>query len=129
MACTHKPTHRISLIYGLITKEDTNQFLQGQEEGTFLIRFSETFPGLFAVSYVSDDDSDPVKHYLVKPEDTGSQKTLPDFLREKQQFKFLYQLDTASGVMCKYAKDMVLSPYYSKSKKVQQQGQNGYVLL
>ena len=26
-----------------------------------------------------------VKHYLVKPEDMGSQKSLPDFLREKAQ--------------------------------------------
>ena len=121
MACTHKPTHCISLIYGLITKEDTNQFLQGQEEGTFLIRFSETFPGLFAVSYVSDDDSDPVKHYLVKPEDTGSQKTLPDFLADQSAFQLLLQVTFEgddetfkSPIYRRFQKDAMLEPYYSK---------------
>jgi hypothetical protein len=104
-------------------------YLEGQEEGTFLIRFSESAGGQFAVGYVSDDPSDPVKHYLVRAEDTGSQKTLPDFLREKPQFKYLYQLDVNTGNMCKYAKDAVLTPYYSRTKKAQQSGQGGYVLL
>jgi hypothetical protein len=116
------------LIYGFITKEETNEFLRDQEVGTFLIRFSESFAGQFAIGYVSDDPSDPVKHYLVRAEDAGTQKTLPDFLREKSQFRFLCQLDLASGVVTKYPKDAVLVPFYSKCKKPMQ-GMGGYVLL
>jgi len=56
-----------SLIHGIITKEECNMALMNQELGTFMIRFSETYPGLFAVAYVSDDPYERVKHYLVKP--------------------------------------------------------------
>ncbi len=48
--------------------------------------------GLFAVAYVSDDPNERVKHYLVKHEDISSNKTLPDFLREKPQFQICYQV-------------------------------------
>ena len=116
------------MIYGFITKQETNQALVNQEEGTFLIRFSETCPGLFAVGYVSDDPSEYVKHYLVKPEDTGSQKTLPDFLREKPQFKYLLKLDPNTGHLYKSAKDSFLKPFYSKGKRYNT-SENGYVLL
>merc|ERR1712137_364911 len=116
------------LIYGLISKEECNAALQNQEEGTFLIRFSESYPGLFGVAYVSDDPVDRVKHYLVKPDDTGSQKTLPDFLRDKPQFIELYTLDTNTGQLGSFAKDTVLGSFYSKSKWLDPQ-QNGYVLL
>ena len=95
----------------MITKGETNAALVGQPEGTFLIRFSETYPGLFAVGYVSDDPSEKVKHYLVKPEDTGSQKTLPDFLREKPQFQHLYQLDPNTNQLCRYPKDSILQSF------------------
>jgi len=116
------------LIYGLISKNDSVAALQRQKEGSFLIRFSESYPGLFAVGYVSDDPAERVKHYLVKPEDTGSQKTLPDFLREKPQFKHLLELDVNTGQLVSREKDAVLSSLYSKSKHEYGQG-NGYVLL
>ena len=112
-----------------MTKQECTQYLQMHEVGTFMIRFSESFPGLFAVGYVSDDPMDRVKHYLVRPEDTGSQKTLPDFLREKQQFKYLLQLDVVSGTLSKYEKNDVFSPYYLKSKRIAGTASSGYVLL
>lgn len=113
-----------------------------------MIRFSESFPGLFAIayvvdyhtceaaislllllhSYVSDDPYERVKHYLVKHEDISSNKTLPDFLHEKPQFQYCYQLDTPSGTLRRYARDVVLSSYYSKARKMAS-GSNGYVLL
>lgn len=117
------------LIYGIMTKHECNAYLGDQEEGTFMLRFSESYPGLFAVGYVSDDPQERVKHYLVKPEDTGSQKTLPDFLRETAQFKYLLQLDVGSGNLSKYGKDAVLSPYYLKAKRLPTGTHSGYVLL
>jgi hypothetical protein len=103
--------------------------LMNQDLGTFMIRFSETYPGLFAVAYVSDDPCERVKHYLVKPEDTGSQKTLPDFLAEKPQFQFLYQYDHHTGMLRRFPKSTVLTTYYSKKKLPPQSSDNGYVLL
>lgn len=117
------------LIFGLITKDECQAALENQDVGTFLIRFSESYAGLFAVAYVSDDPEERVKHYLVKPEDTGSQKTLPDFLREKQQFQFLYLLDTSTGMLSKCSKDSVLHSFYSNKGKALDAQENGYVLL
>merc|ERR1711879_687002 len=41
------------LIYGLISKRDCEILLGQQRVGTFVIRFSESYPGFFAVSYVT----------------------------------------------------------------------------
>jgi len=46
------------LIYGFLPKELADKALSTQGVGTFLIRFSETQPGLFGIGYVSDDPSD-----------------------------------------------------------------------
>ena len=79
------------LLLGMVSKEDCNKELEKQRDGTFLVRFSVGNPGLFAIAFVYDDGrvGERVKHYLVKPEDTGSQKSLPDFLREKAQLKYI----------------------------------------
>lgn len=118
------------LIFGIISKEDCLKELQSHELGTFLIRFSETFAGLFAIAYVSDDPFEPIKHYLVKPEDTGSQKTLPDFLREKPQFQYLLKANMEdalpNGFFTRFSKDAALSAYYSKERILKPAG---YVLL
>jgi len=115
------------LIYGFITKSVCNGLLKNEEVGTFIIRFSESYPGLFAIAYVDDDPYEKVKHYLVKPEDISSNKSLPDFLREKPQFLWLNQLDPATGELRKFTKDSVLKDYYSK--RTPKQPSNGYVLL
>jgi len=117
------------LIYGFITKNACNEILKNEEHGTFLIRFSENYPGLFAVAYVdAEDPYERVKHYLVKPEDISSNKSLPDFLREKPQFVLINQLDPATGELRKFGKDSVLKDYYSK-RASKHKPNNGYVLL
>jgi hypothetical protein len=80
--------------------------------GTFLIRFSESVPGAFAVAYVTTDQREKVKHFLVyailfviyilveliflsfcrKPKDLGHNRTLPDYLREHDEFALLAKL-------------------------------------
>jgi hypothetical protein len=75
-----------------MTKEECNKALATQNLGTFLIRFSESNPGMFAIAYVYEKQTDGVekiKHFLVKSEDIGSNKSLPDFLREKELFQYL----------------------------------------
>eukprot|EP01089_Gocevia_fonbrunei_P013113 TRINITY_DN3264_c0_g1_i1.p1 TRINITY_DN3264_c0_g1~~TRINITY_DN3264_c0_g1_i1.p1 ORF type:complete len:561 (-),score=75.93 TRINITY_DN3264_c0_g1_i1:110-1690(-) len=115
------------LIYGFLTKNMCNQLLKDEDVGTFIIRFSESYPGLFAVAYVDLDPYERVKHYLVKHEDISSNKTLPDFLREKSQFMFIKQLDPVTGKMTRLVKDQAFKEYYSKRQRPEPQ--NGYVSL
>ena len=92
--------------------------LAQQRIGTFIIRFSESYPGFFGVSYVSGTPSGGtcVMHYLVDHQDIGSQKTLPDFLRSKDQFQYIAQLTPNTGQLMCYEKDVALNPYYAKGK-------------
>ena len=120
-----------SLILGFASKETCNALLANRDIGTFIIRFSESTPGLFSIAYISDDPFDRVKHYLVKPEDLSLNKTLPDLLREKPQFQHLLQLDVPTGALRCYPKDAVFTSYYSKNRKVPATtgGSTGYVTL
>lgn len=58
------------LIFGFMAKETCEQLLSSMEPGVFIIRFSDSRPGLFAVAYVSTTQlpkstNYEVKHYLV----------------------------------------------------------------
>lgn len=86
--------------------------------GTFIVRFSERHPGLFAIAYIVEG-SDPIRHYLVMPEDTsGNKKTFPDFLSEQPAFIYMLQIATHSDTGAlqhrHFRKDSVLEPYLSK---------------
>jgi hypothetical protein len=82
------------LIYGLIERQNVHRILLHQEVGACLIRFSENHPGFFAIGYkIFDDDLEKsVRHYLVTADDIGTKKTLPDFMGESAQFKFIGQV-------------------------------------
>jgi hypothetical protein len=120
---------QLGLIYGFLTKEEAIRALNTQGLGTFLIRFSETSPGVFAISHVFDDrtQGDKIKHFLVKSEDIGSNKSLPDLLREKDQFQYLLRIDPVTGKLKRQSKDEALSQYYSKRKAMQPT--KGYYIL
>lgn len=105
-----------SYVYGLISKKDCSRLLASEEKGSFIIRFSDSVPGSFAVAYTTDDPSDRVKHYLVKPEDIGSNKSLPDFLKEKSQFKMLMMVHVSSGRTHKLSKEDAFRSFYSKTR-------------
>lgn len=117
------------LVFGFSNKETCNALLSTQELGSFLIRFSESVPGLFTIAYVSDDPNECIKHYLVKPEDISLNKTLPDLIREKPQFQHVLQLDASNGTMHRYPRDAVFSSYFSKTRKPTTTGNSGYVCL
>jgi len=118
------------LIYGFIERDHVQRIIAEQEVGACLIRFSENHPGFFAVGYkiAEDDPALSVRHYLVTAEDIGTKKTLPDFLGESNQFKYLCQLsgkDDASGEpQFKFVpKDLVLEPWYTRRQTM---SVNGY---
>jgi hypothetical protein len=107
------------LIYGFLTRADVNAALRGQDPGTFLLRFSERHSGQFAIAYVGMEEPHKIKHYLVQKSDTaGAKKTLPDFLGECPQFRYLLQLainpTTGEASFRRLQKDTCLKPFYSK---------------
>eukprot|EP01119_Soliformovum_irregulare_P022311 TRINITY_DN7615_c0_g1_i1.p1 TRINITY_DN7615_c0_g1~~TRINITY_DN7615_c0_g1_i1.p1 ORF type:complete len:589 (+),score=152.54 TRINITY_DN7615_c0_g1_i1:64-1830(+) len=109
------------LIYGMIAKSDCHKILKDEDSGTFLLRFSDSNPGSFAVAYCTDDPSQKIKHYLVKPEDIGTNKSLPDFLKEKGMFKTIVVYNVQNGTSQKQLKTSALDHFYSNSKKTGKQ--------
>jgi len=75
------------LIYGYMSKEGVQDSLINQEPGVFIIRFSESQPGQFAIGYVGVMGD--LKHYLAS--DVSTKKLLADFLAESCQFLTLLQ--------------------------------------
>jgi hypothetical protein len=121
------------LIYGLIERQNVHRILLHQEVGACLIRFSENHPGFFAISYkIFDDDLEKsVRHYLVTADDVGTKKTLPDFLGESAQFKFIAQVsdqvDANGEPRLKFVpKDIVLDAWYAKKTAAGTLSINGY---
>jgi len=117
------------LIYGLIAKKDCNKLLKNEPAGAFIVRFSDSVPGSFAVAYT--DDSVPtverVKHYLIKPEEINAMKALPDFLRDKPHFKSLVYVDVMTGKAIKGSKETLLNSFFSKRDSVTKPSTQGYV--
>jgi len=72
------------LICGFLTKYQIERSLENNDVGTFIIRFSESFPGQFAVGYVGVGGQ--AKHYLVEPKDLQEKKNIADFICECIQF-------------------------------------------
>jgi hypothetical protein len=106
------------LIYGFIAKDAVHRALSTEKPGSFLVRFSENHPGSFAVAYRHLDE---IKHYLVKSDDIGQKKTLPDFLQECPQFVFVLRVTADSEgrpVLTSYRKDTVLDPFLSHRPQV-----------
>jgi hypothetical protein len=48
-------------------RDDVNAALNAQDPGTFVIRFSESHYGQFAIAYAGTDSYNKIKHYLVQP--------------------------------------------------------------
>jgi len=93
---------RDGLLWGFASRNEIEQALMSQPPGSFIVRFSERHAGHFAIAYknplidIRGPQSEPptpqisqncpanscIKHYLVKPEEISTQKTLPDFLND-----------------------------------------------
>jgi hypothetical protein len=114
------------LIFGLISKKSCQDYLASAESGSFIVRFSDSAAGSFAIAYADDKEKDRVKHYLVKTEDLGTNKTLPDFLKEKNTFKQVGMVNVKQGTLAFGDKDDELSVFYTK-RKVLDQPTKGYV--
>eukprot|EP01125_Pyxidicula_operculata_P019847 TRINITY_DN721_c4_g2_i2.p1 TRINITY_DN721_c4_g2~~TRINITY_DN721_c4_g2_i2.p1 ORF type:complete len:724 (+),score=272.31 TRINITY_DN721_c4_g2_i2:304-2172(+) len=114
----------LGLVYCFQSKEMADKALANQSVGTFLLRFSESQPGLFGVAFVTDDEvpEDRVKHYLIKSEDIGSNKSLPDFLRDVESLQFILKTEPVTGKLIRMEKDVAFKKFYSKRKPTKTKG-------
>lgn len=112
-------------IFPLLSKRKAEKCLESQGVGTFVIRFSESQGGLFAVAYVSEDQTGgKVKHYLVKSEELSSNKSLADFIRHTEHFQYILVADVQNAELARVSKDC-LQKYFTKKKTSAQA--NGYI--
>jgi len=112
------------LIYGFLSREESDTILKNAAPHSFLIRFSDRRPGHFVVVYVNQlENGTEVKHYLVRKEDIDNKTTLPDFLRECENLWYILQLvrdpETGRVDLRSRNKDKVLNPYYTRRPNVQ----------
>jgi hypothetical protein len=116
------------LIFGFIDKSHCSDLLDQQGIGAFLIRFSESSPGYFALAHNSGDPMQRIQHSLVRSEDIGSNKNLAEFLRERDQFQLLlYLKNQPEGIVGRAEKDTIFTEFYSKKERPKPA--KGYVIL
>lgn len=104
-------------IYGFMSRTDAAIVLEskGVGPGSFLVRFSESHPGQFAIAYTATRGK--VHHYLVKENETaGAKITLCDFLQGVVQWRTIMRYRTDSNNVANLFepmdKDTALGPYY-----------------
>ena len=115
----------------MITREETNEYLQNQPIGSFLLRFSERGAGKIAIAVnksIENENGSTNKIIHVIFDENLDSKSLPDFLKEANSLKYLitrqiefYDRDfkDLKNDICKIVhKDQILLPFYSKSKEV-----------
>lgn len=113
-------------IFGFLPKEEASRVLAQHPMGTFVIRFSDSNPGIFAIAY--SEGNGQVTHFLIRGEDIGSNKSLAEFLRSKNQFKFLLKFCLDNLVVRRISKSEALGSFYSKKKNTVPDV-HGYVVL
>jgi len=111
------------LICGFVSRNESEQVLSNTKSpGTFIIRFTESCPGIFAIAYTVETDPPSqtceIRHYLMQPDDVvGPKKTLPDFLGKHKPFSYVVKVTTdyiRGRLYQQCEKNSVLQEYYSK---------------
>lgn len=110
-------------IYGFISKVDCDALLASHEEGSFVIRFSDRFPGKYATAYVYQGE---VHHSLVKDIDTaGNKRTLVDFLHEVDNVRTLLQYKsdfTGKVQVSRIPKEEILQEFFTEKQEARTPG-------
>lgn len=109
-------------LYGFLSKNVLNEILTNQQIGSYVIRFSEKNPGQMTIGYVTSIPPEPIRHYLLKTEDTAGKKTLADFIYENNQFRYVIQHkhDMKTGTVSHRSveKLLALESFLPKDKRV-----------
>jgi len=80
------------LIMGFMNRETSQRILLRCPKAHFLLRFSDSNPGMLTISYRANEESNDkiIKHYLIKDEDIAK-KTVSDFLRSRSELQYILQ--------------------------------------
>lgn len=116
------------LVYGFVSKDDAKQILQNEPEGTFMVRFSDSYSGKVALAYTKADESGRVgvSHFLVDHE--ADPRPLPEFLLAHEQHMISHLLriptDFSSSPFSSERLDklQVLRPFAPKPKVTEYHG-------
>jgi hypothetical protein len=114
-----------SIIYGFISKQDSNSLLQNQLSGTFVIRFSEGNAGQFAIAYRKENQ---ILHYLMSDED--QKKSMTEFLSERSSFEVLLRvttnMETGASTLQHCPKSAIIEEFQPTRKKDSVKSTAGY---
>uniref|UniRef100_V9KH47 Signal transducer and activator of transcription n=1 Tax=Callorhinchus milii TaxID=7868 RepID=V9KH47_CALMI len=104
------------LILGFVSKQYSSYVLNCCENGTFLLRFSDSEIGGITIAWIDDSDTGGRQVYNVQPFTTKDLtiRSLGDRVRDIEQLLCLYP---------NQAKDQVFSRFYTKETK----GKDGYL--
>eukprot|EP01103_Thecamoeba_quadrilineata_P017620 TRINITY_DN632_c0_g1_i1.p1 TRINITY_DN632_c0_g1~~TRINITY_DN632_c0_g1_i1.p1 ORF type:complete len:299 (+),score=51.52 TRINITY_DN632_c0_g1_i1:925-1821(+) len=83
---------QLGLICPFLARNQVDEVLEMVEGGTFLLRFSESYPGQFTISHIQQENQiRQTNHYLVQPKDTA-RNSLPEFIRDKDLLSKIVQV-------------------------------------
>eukprot|EP00002_Diphylleia_rotans_P040889 TRINITY_DN9822_c0_g1_i1.p1 TRINITY_DN9822_c0_g1~~TRINITY_DN9822_c0_g1_i1.p1 ORF type:complete len:638 (+),score=138.61 TRINITY_DN9822_c0_g1_i1:57-1970(+) len=128
-------------ILGFCKKDEAESLLRTRDglyanPGTFLVRFSETNPGLFACVFVASPDSKLMKdererrqgpmnlckHIVIEDSELNQNTSLADYLVANNNLEFLLHLDPSGNIYTSNAED-ILQGYLVKRKQPTVQGE------
>ena len=101
---------RAGLIWSFCSRDDVEPLLMTEKVGTFLVRFSETHPGQFAVAYKTSR----VHHYHVNEDDIKA-KTLADYIGDTPQFVLVIRW-TETRSACTVQKYEAFEEFYTRKE-------------
>eukprot|EP01130_Rhizamoeba_saxonica_P002549 TRINITY_DN12335_c0_g1_i1.p1 TRINITY_DN12335_c0_g1~~TRINITY_DN12335_c0_g1_i1.p1 ORF type:complete len:532 (-),score=84.76 TRINITY_DN12335_c0_g1_i1:51-1583(-) len=93
------------LIYFFASRETCETLLMNYNIGSFIIRFSESTPGKFAIAYVSEEG---IKHHLIKS------PNIPDYIKRKKALSYICKIDISTGNSSVQHKDLALGRWYKE---------------
>jgi len=107
------------LIYGFITRAETERMLALMQPGSFIIRFSERNAGQLVVVYKNGNEE--VRHCLVTEEEEKKSSTLANYLRDMGEdlwcvIQIVWDKKTGQTALVPRHKDEVVAPYYDKQR-------------
>ncbi|KAH3765435.1 transcriptional repressor [Pelomyxa schiedti] len=109
------PMWQAGLVYGFMSKRECETALTGCEDGVSVVRFSDTYPGRFALAYVFKGE---VHHSLMKDSDVaGNKRSLVDALHDVPNIRTILQMKsdfTGNITSSKVSKEEVMREFFTE---------------
>ena len=91
------------VIYGFISRKQTEELLISRPNGTFLLRYSDSEPGCVTIAYVNETKSRPAI-FMIKPFNSRdlSIRSLADRINDLKHLTYLYPAIPKDQAFAKY---------------------------